>query len=86
MVTKELKNTRKVAIVEVTRDFDDAYMKITWPLGTQLEVGLDEYQKGGAIARYTAGHGVHLALFADHVKLNRAFVEKTIVETEFIKL
>ena len=86
MVTKVLLKTRQVAIVEVTRDFDDAYMKLRWPVGMQLEVNLDDFIKRTIIARYTAGHGIHLALYASHVRGIRGFIEKTIEETEFIEL
>jgi hypothetical protein len=77
---------RKIAIVEVTRDFDDPYMKLTWPLGTELEVPMDDFIKGGPIARYTAGHGIHLALMASHVKGIRGSIIRVIEETEIFEL
>jgi len=79
MIHKELIKTKKIALVEVILDFDDSYMKLIWPLGTQLEVNLEKYENKGAIARYTAGHGIHLTLFADHVKIIKSFIEKKLL-------
>lgn len=86
MITRQLIKTRKIVIVEVKTDFQDPYMAITFPFGSQYEVDLDKYRKGKTIKTVCAGHGIHLSLSASEVRPIKAFVEKTIVETEFFEL
>ena len=86
MITRQITKTRQVAIVEVINQDPSTYKGSVWPMGKQLEVDLDCYKKGGIIKSYTAGHGISLNLFAYEVKPVRAFIEKTIIETEFFEI
>lgn len=86
MITRELTKIKKIAIVEISTNFSDIHKKTEWPLGKKINIDLDVYKKGGIIEQATHGHGIIIVLRAEDVIPIRAFIEKTITETEFFEI